>query len=1010
MSWHRIPDHENSEEDETIMMTSVGEDDTTAHLLREDASVVHRRELITNINNMSLRRRLREGMRSRPSLSTLSKRAKEERKYKYSLVSVLVIGICLIMMVNIGLGYRKCESTNEEMYHPPEIHKLKQCIDSATGLPFPWQNYRLPTNLLPEDYHIFLHPNLTLQKYTAQVAINFSADKTTDYVILHSRGHTFKRVQLGFQNSKEKHLVKQTLHCSNNEMVAFKFGQVLNQGQNYQIVLDFYGNLTFSLGGFYLSKYKRNNGKEVVIGTTQFESLDARAAFPCFDEPAFKANFSLSMVREPSFKTLFNMPIESTNDYEGGLKIDNFGSTVKMSTYLVAFIVSDFQNVSNVTAGGVEVSIYSSPDKISETEFALKMACDVLDAYENLFNIPFPLPKMDLVAVPDFAAGAMENWGLVTYRETALLYNPATSSIKDQEWVATVIAHELSHQWFGNLVTMEWWNDLWLNEGFASYMEYYGVDMIHPKWKFFADFSATTVTAAMTQDSSQFTHALSFPVTDSRKVDEMFDSISYNKGASIIMMLKDFIGDEFFDGVRDYLMKHAYGNAENQDLVAAVAARDTDNNGDIQAMINAWTTLAGVPIVKVTLKDNKVSVEQSRFMYPDGSQNLPETGLWHIPLTYVTNISPQKATRKLLTQKSSSFDVPKVEWIKFNHNRVGYYRVAYDKGMWNMLINQLSQDHEVFSASDRVSLISDAFVAARVGNLNYQDAFRFASYLQSEKDYAPLILATTHLGYIDEMLKVGLKEEQRRMYEKYVTYIFTPLYYELAWKNKTSLSRMQLKLQSTIVSLMCSYKYEPCLTTAYAKFRNWKENNVLIEAEYMTTVFQSAIHHNLVEDWDFMWNAFVNTTDALLSNKLLSSIGMTTNLQKIIFLQEEMLKGENIRSQSASSLIVSLTSNMVGGSLTWRFVKQHWDEIVKLHPVASFAMRSIVLHCLTTILDEGEIVGAEAFFKSKGIDDMQYVKRTLEKVRINIQWFKQHASVIGKWLKQNENSWHSDRP
>uniref|UniRef100_F6YGA9 Aminopeptidase N-like N-terminal domain-containing protein n=1 Tax=Ciona intestinalis TaxID=7719 RepID=F6YGA9_CIOIN len=378
VSWHHV------EEDETVdLLQSTSDDDNVTS---------QRRMSDDNVRSLNLSPRVIQ-----PSSGN---KALDETKYKYSLISVLVIGIILIMMVNIGLGYRKCHNNEQQQQqqqqqaHPSKHVPPSQdlCMDETTGLKFPWQKYRLPDKVEPSSYHIHLHPNFTHENYTGQVEINITIIDTAEFVILHTRGQKILSATLTpAENSpgkQESYKATKTLFCIKNDMVAFHFNKKLKAWDKYSLLIDFNGNLTFSLGGFYLSKYKNQQGKETVIGATQFEPTDARAAFPCFDEPAYKANFSLSMVRERGVHTLFNTPLQSTTPLGGDIERDDFQPTVRMSTYLVAFIVSDFVKISNRTSTGVEVSVYASKDKLDQLNYALHFACKVLTYFENLFKIP----------------------------------------------------------------------------------------------------------------------------------------------------------------------------------------------------------------------------------------------------------------------------------------------------------------------------------------------------------------------------------------------------------------------------------------------------------------------------------------------------------------------------------------------------------------------------------------------------------------------------------------------
>ena len=480
---------------------------------------------------------------------------------------------------------------------------------------------------------------------------------------------------------------------------------------------------------------------------------------------------------------------------------DEFEDTEKMSTYLLAFVICDFDLKTKQTpTNNISVSVIASNDKIDQTSFALDTAVAITDYYEKFFKVKYPLPKQDLIAIPDFGAGAMENWGLITYRETSLLYKEGESSVKSQQWVAIVVAHELAHQWFGNLVTMLWWNDLWLNEGFASWMEYKGVDHIQPDWGMMEQFWAAKLVPALHLDSLASSHPVSVPVKDPKEIEAIFDTISYKKGSSIIYMLENYIGEEDLQaGLSQYLESNQFGNAVTADLWRALT-KASRRGVDVEEMMNTWTLQMGYPLISLSRTAGEGegelwSVKQARFL---SSAHLNTTVKqssrfnfsWTVPVQLMTNLGPTIFQLVLNTSKAGNNSdsallrlPPGVSWIKANVNGSGYYRVQYPPDIWTALIKQLKEDHTIFSSVDRAQLIDDAFSLCRAGQLNPEVPLSLVTYLVAETSLVPWQTALAHLSTWGELLE---ESTARNSLKRFILVLLENVYKTLGWKDEGS--------------------------------------------------------------------------------------------------------------------------------------------------------------------------------------------------------------------------------
>lgn len=407
----------------------------------------------------------------------------------------------------------------------------KEPLLATNGEKFPWPEIRLPTFIEPVHYDLFMHPNLTTFTTKGWVDILLTVHSPVDFLVLHSKDMNISEVSLSSM-ADEFIVIKRHLLCISSEQLYIELDRVIQPSlKNYTLRLGFSKKLEEKLEGFYISSYNDSSSdRKRYLATTHFEPTAARSAFPCFDEPALKATFTLKMVHEMHYEVYFNSDRQTKIVYNPeGLVMSVFDETVRMSTYLVAFTVCDFKAMSARTKEGIHVRVLIPSDQYDQADYALYAATQILSYYQEFFNVTYPLSKLDLMAVPDFGAGAMENWGLITFRTTMILFNEAESSSDFQEQVATVISHELAHQWFGNLVTMAWWNDLWLNEGFASFIENLGVDFIHPEWKMLDQFVVSTTQDAMSLDSLESSHPIMANVVNPSEIEAIFDVISYKK-------------------------------------------------------------------------------------------------------------------------------------------------------------------------------------------------------------------------------------------------------------------------------------------------------------------------------------------------------------------------------------------------------------------------------------------------------------------------------------------------
>uniref|UniRef100_A0A671RKB5 Leucyl-cystinyl aminopeptidase n=1 Tax=Sinocyclocheilus anshuiensis TaxID=1608454 RepID=A0A671RKB5_9TELE len=890
------------------------------------------------------------------------------------LILVLVASMFMVIYFLPGCTFTRkgCQKTNLTM---DSIYPI-----STSGELFPWTELRLPPSVHPVHYNISLHPNLALMTFQGCVSILVQVLHETKNIVLHSSDMNISKVTF---EGKEVHV----LEYKPWQQIAIKFPEDLKKGQ-YVLNINYTAKLSNSYDGFYNSSYVDTNGTKRVLAATQFEPLAARKAFPCFDEPAFKSTFTIKMTRERKYISLSNMPKVKTTDLKNGLQEDEFEKSVKMSNYLVAFIVAEFIGVSN-NVSKTMVSVYAIPDKKDQVQYALDTACKLLEFYNTFFENDYPLSKLDLVAIPDFLAGAMENWGLITFRETTLLVGNNSSSI-DKQLVTSVIAHELAHQWFGNLVTMRWWNDLWLNEGFATYMQYMSIETVFPDLNIDTEFLNVRF-KALTKDALNSSHPVSTVVSTPEQVEEMFDSVSYEKGASILLMLNATLTDgEFRKGVIEYLQKYNLSNTESEDLWNSLS-QVSKQNLSVSEMMNTWTVHKGFPLVTVKRNGTQVTLTQEHFLL-NAENSTDDSSLWHIPLTYVND--------SCSFLSSSTLKLPdQVKWLKFNFKNDGFYIVHYDEEGWKNLIDALKGDVNVLSCKDRAALINNIFTLSSSGKVSFRQVLNLMDYIRNETETAPLTEALFQLGQIYMLLDKRSELNLASRMTVDTAFIYnTFLMAGQSWDLESSVSKMTLR--SALLEMACSLNIRNCSTQAKHLFDQWFTSNKtsLIPSDLMRTVFKVAAQTD--EGWGKLLDTYKHSINDQEKRKTLEALASTQDIRKIIWILQKSLDGSEIQTQEFPLVINAICKNFAGYLYAWDFVKENWDKITQKFPVGSFAIQSILMSATSQFSTKTHLTETQNFFTSPGTkgSQMRIVREAIETIKLNMRWMEKNLNTLQRWL------------
>jgi aminopeptidase N len=681
---------------------------------------------------------------------------------------------------------------------------------------------------------------------------------------------------------------------------------------SHLVVVKFSGNITDPMHGLYPCYYEDGGVKKELLAT-QFESHHAREVFPCIDEPEAKATFDVCLTTETGVSALSNMPISyQTNDNHN--LVTTFQTTPRMSTYLLAWVVGELNQKTAQTKRGVDVSVWSTPAQATDNlDFALDIAVRSIDFYEQYFGVEYPLPKCDHVALPDFSSAAMENWGLITYREIALLSNPKSGSISSRQYIATVIAHELAHQWFGNLVTMKWWNNLWLNESFATLMEYLAVDAMHPEWNIWLDFSTSESIMALRRDSIDGVQPVQIDVNHPDEINTLFDgAIVYAKGARLLRMLQNYVGDaDFQTGLKQYFINFAYRNTEADDLWKEIA-KASDKN--ITAMMNTWISQPGYPVLNVSQVDKKINLSQEQFFI---GPHQPSDRIWPIPLAALPADMPN-----LMTDKKVVIDAPTDARPRFNVGDTAHYITNYSETMLNDLIQSVGQNQ--LATIDRIQLLNETTLIARSGRVSTARLIPLIEAYKNETEehvWTMIYIALSELRqYVED------DEPAERKLRDLSARLARAQYDRLGWNQKPGESEDDTKLRATIISMMLYGEDQ----SALAKARELYDNKSLkeLDAELRPLIISSVVRYGDEQLVDDLLQTYLNTQSSELRQDIRLGITSTRSQTKISELLNNVKDGSLVRAQDATYWFVYLIRGRESRSAAWQWVRDNWTWVV----------------------------------------------------------------------------------
>ncbi len=836
----------------------------------------------------------------------------------------------------------------------------------------------LGSNVIPSRYELLFEPDLESFDFKGKETIQVTIKKKCRSITLNSAGLDISEASI--KCNGHSYPAKKSANAT-NETVTLNVQKAVSGSA--QINLTFTGKSTDSLNGLYRSKYAEN-GKEKWILTTQFEAANARNAFPCFDEPEFKAVYDVSILVDNNLQCISNMPVK-TELKRDQKKLVVFGTTPKMSSYLLYLGVGNYDTISD-RLGKLKINVITTPGKKKLASLALGYAKRCIKFFEGYFGVPYPLPKIDFIAIPDFAAGAMENWGAITFRETALLAD-SNASISTKQRIAEVIAHELTHQWFGDLVTMKWWDDLWLNESFATFMSYKAMDAVFPEWNMGVAYLSDVVNVAFSADQLLSTHPIHVRVSKPSEIDQIFDEISYQKGGSVLNMLEDYVGkDAFRKGLNIYLREKSYSNAEADDLWTALskAVGGKGPGADVKALANSWITKTGYPNVTVKKVGNKTVLSQKRFTL---LESVSKKEIWPIPIHYST--SPKDKAGKKLFMSSESMVLNVKEPIKLNLNQKGFFRTRYPEEILDELGNMIKENE--LNGADAWGIENDLYAFTKSCRyplsiyLNFVNSYCFAA------KYPLNMGVLMHLNGLYNILytsKSVLREEVRKTLRDYSVEVLK----QVGWIRSSSEGSVTTKMRSYAIACSAFAGDAATIHKSNKLFKMFIDGNRSIDSNLRTAVYNTVAFNGGSEIFKTFLEKYLAEEIPDEKHRFLQALGRFNDPDLARRALSFSLSKE-VRFDK-SMVIPSMVSSLpIGEKLIWPWTKENWKILTSRYPSGTHLL-SYFVDNLATISDPKTLNEINSFYAKRQNmrgDITTALKQANEIAKINMRFMKENG-------------------
>ena len=844
---------------------------------------------------------------------------------------------------------------------------------------------RLPHVAMPENYRLSFNPDFEKATFEGDETISVKVLKPTSEITLNAVDIDFHEVTITSGGTSQKAKVTPD---KEKEMVVLAVDKPLAAGPA-TVHITYTGILNSEMRGLYLGK--DDQGRK--YAATQLEATDARRAYPSFDEPEYKATFDITAVADKGMVALSNYKVASDTPGPGDKHTVKFATTAKMSSYLAALVVGNFEYVEG-SVDGIPIRVYSTPGKKEMGRFALGATEQIVSYFDKYFGIKYPYGKLDLIGLPDFSAGAMENTGLITFREVILLIDDQHGSIGLKKTIASVTSHEIAHMWFGDLVTMKWWDDVWLNEGFATWAASKPLVGWKPEWNFNLD-DVSGNSGTLNTDSLASTRPIHQAAETPGQIQELFDGIAYGKAAAVLNMLEAYLGPETFRaGVREYVKQHSYGNATADDFWTTLA---TVSKKPVDQIMPTWVKQAGVPIVNVKAQcsgnSTKVTLAQQRYYYDRAKFEAANDQLWQIPVC-LKGSGGNGSKCELLTKKEETFTLPGCSsWVLANAGSTGYYRAGYQPEA----VHALAKDAESkLTPAERITLQADIWASVRVGREPVGDYLAFAQGLQADRNRAVIEDVLGRLNYIGQYL---VNENDRDDYQAWLRQYLTPIAKEVGWEPKPGESDEQKTLRAGLLNSLGYDARDPeTLTQARKIADKVLEDPASVERALGAGALTLAALTGDEAFYDKVMTALKNPKSPEEYYMYFFALPQFSD-PKLLQRTLDFAISPDVRSQDALQLVTGVLQNPAGEKLAWDFIQSHWDAVQKSGgPFAS----AQVVNATSSFCDAHMRDQVTDFFAAHKIEAAERTYRqSIERINNCVDLKSQQEPQLASWLGQH---------